>query len=84
MATGIRLPTEHFKKIAGMDGARLPAGRTGRYLSENISPGRTLTARRQTEDFDIRRQCPHMERPERRLRSAGDIVVKISEFVVHR
>src|SRR5215471_6649368 len=84
MTTQRVLTTEHFKKIPGMRSARLPAQRIWRHPSENITPRRALTARRQTEDFNIRRQRPHMESPERRLKSAGGSVVKIPELVLDR
>src|SRR5262245_21274204 len=77
-----RLSIELFKKVAGMHRARLPAGRVGGYLLEDFIADRTLAARGQTEDVDIRRQCPHMECAQRRLRNAG--VAKMIKLIVDR
>jgi hypothetical protein len=73
---------ELFKKIAGMHGARLPTGRAGSHLLEDFVTARALAARGQTEDFDIRRQRPHMECAKRRLRNTG--VAKMVELIVYR
>src|SRR5258707_14043558 len=63
-----------------MHGARLPARRIRRDLLEDTIPCRALATRRQTEDFNIRRQRPHMEGAKRRLRSAGGLVMEMAEL----
>src|SRR5215467_11525464 len=63
--------------------ARLPTRRVSRHLPEDIVSGRALAARRQTKDFDVRRQCAHMKYPKRRLRSAGRFVAKMAELIIN-
>src|SRR5262249_12315753 len=78
------LTAKRFKKIAGMDGTRLPTWRVVRHLLHYALPNRALTTWCQAEDFNIRRHCAYVDPAERRLRDAGDIVTEMVELVVHR
>src|SRR5215471_16465029 len=84
MVAPIRRSAECLKKFPGMNGARLPTRRFRADLPEDIFSCRALTAWRQTEQFDIRRQCPHMKRPQRRLKNAGGIAAEVPELIVNR
>jgi hypothetical protein len=77
----IRWLSELFEKIASMHGVWLPTWGLGRYLPQDVAPGRALTTRRQAEDFHVLWECPHMKLPKRRLRS---IVAEVAEFIIHR
>ena len=68
---------------AAQSKARRPSGRLRRHLPENVTALGALAARRQTEQRDARRQCPHMNAPQRGLERTGSFVVQVSELVVH-